>query len=168
MANDSRAQSEIYDAYRSSMLEVIRSRISRVDHVSDVLNMSFTVAFRKMHTFGFNGSFEGWLKTIARRTLYNYMVEENRKHRVTNDYRFRMDYSDTCNGLDNLYCRDLFSIIESLPNKTREVFKMFSFGGYTHENISNEVGIATGTSKWHVHEAKRYIKEEMRKRDMLN
>jgi RNA polymerase sigma-70 factor (ECF subfamily) len=43
----------------------------------------------------------------------------------------------------------------------RQVFNLFAIDGYTHKEIATMLGISEGTSKWHVHEARKKLKESL-------
>ena len=48
-------------------------------------------------------------------------------------------------------------LLQSLPETTRMVFNLFVTEGYTHKEIGQLLGISEGTSKWHLSEARRYL-----------
>jgi RNA polymerase sigma-70 factor (ECF subfamily) len=41
---------------------------------------------------------------------------------------------------------------------TGTVFNLYIYEGFTHKQISGQLGISEGTSKWHVSEAKKILK----------
>jgi RNA polymerase sigma-70 factor (ECF subfamily) len=53
---------------------------------------------------------------------------------------------------------DLEQALARLPEGAREVFVLFDVEGYSHEEIAGMVGIAPGTSKAHLHRARRLLK----------
>ena len=54
---------------------------------------------------------------------------------------------------------DIMSYVHELPKNTGVVFNLFVIDGYKHEEIARILGIAAGTSKWHLNEARRLLKE---------
>ena len=54
---------------------------------------------------------------------------------------------------------DIMSYVHELPKNTGVVFNLFVIDGYKHEEIARILGIAAGTSKWHLNEARRMLKE---------
>jgi RNA polymerase sigma-70 factor (ECF subfamily) len=48
-----------------------------------------------------------------------------------------------------------------LPVNSALVFNLFVIEGYRHEEIASIIGIAVGTSKWHLNEARRLLKEKI-------
>jgi RNA polymerase sigma-70 factor (ECF subfamily) len=53
----------------------------------------------------------------------------------------------------------VMEIINRLPAVTREVFNLFAIDGYAHKEIAAMLDISENTSKWHVHDARRRIRE---------
>jgi RNA polymerase sigma-70 factor (ECF subfamily) len=45
-------------------------------------------------------------------------------------------------------------MVNSLTDTTKEVFVKFAIEGYSHQEISGQLGIAEGTSKWHLNKAR--------------
>ena len=53
---------------------------------------------------------------------------------------------------------------------TREVFRLFAIEGYNHAEISEQLGISVGTSKWHLSTAREKLRAlilEENKSDLL-
>lgn len=56
---------------------------------------------------------------------------------------------------------DLEAGIASLPTRARAVLILHDIEGYRHEEIGEMMGIATGTSKAHLHRARNLLKEKL-------
>jgi RNA polymerase sigma-70 factor (ECF subfamily) len=56
---------------------------------------------------------------------------------------------------------DLETAIARLPEGARQVFVLHDVEGYKHEEIANLVGIAPGTSKAHLHRARKVLREQL-------
>jgi DNA-directed RNA polymerase specialized sigma24 family protein len=48
-----------------------------------------------------------------------------------------------------------------LPASTRAVFNMYVMEGYSHKEIGKILSISEGTSKWHLSEGRRVLKERI-------
>lgn len=62
------------------------------------------------------------------------------------------------NGLTNLYFKDLIHLLDQLPPATKKVFSLYAIEGYKHQEISDMLQISTGTSKWHLANARNKLK----------
>jgi RNA polymerase sigma-70 factor (ECF subfamily) len=54
---------------------------------------------------------------------------------------------------------ELLEYIRKLPPATQAVFNLFVFEGYSHKAIAEAAGISEGTSKWHLNEARKKLKQ---------
>jgi RNA polymerase sigma-70 factor (ECF subfamily) len=58
-------------------------------------------------------------------------------------------------------------MILKLPKATKLVFNLFAIDGYSHKEIAEQLEISTNTSKWHVKEARKKLKEQILKKQNL-
>ena len=58
---------------------------------------------------------------------------------------------------------DLEKAISTLPEQARIVFILHDVHGYKHNEIAEMVDIETGTSKAHLHRARKLLREELSK-----
>jgi RNA polymerase sigma-70 factor (ECF subfamily) len=61
----------------------------------------------------------------------------------------------------------LLTLINTLPETSRIVFNMYVLDGMTHDEIASALGISQGTSKWHLHEARKKIQLKLTKLSYL-
>ena len=54
---------------------------------------------------------------------------------------------------------ELLKLIQKLPMATQTVFNLYVIEGYNHREIGDILGISDGTSKWHLSEARRLLKQ---------
>ena len=59
--------------------------------------------------------------------------------------------------------RDLSDAVDRLPEGARHVFVLHAVFGYSHEEASNMLGIAPGTSKAQLHRARRLLAQQLTK-----
>jgi RNA polymerase sigma-70 factor (ECF subfamily) len=52
-------------------------------------------------------------------------------------------------------------LVHELPRNTGLVFNLFVLEGYKHQEIGSLLNISEGTSKWHLNEARRILKEKI-------
>jgi RNA polymerase sigma-70 factor (ECF subfamily) len=62
-----------------------------------------------------------------------------------------------------MHYEELIGLVQSLSDSTRSVFNMFVIDGMSHREISENLGISEGTSKWHLFEARRILKMKVEK-----
>lgn len=57
--------------------------------------------------------------------------------------------------------RDLSAAVDRLPQGARHVFVLHAVYGYSHDETSEMLGIAAGTSKAQLHRAKRLLAQQL-------
>lgn len=140
---------------------VVRRYIDHYEQAEEVLNNGFLRAFQKIEQYNFKGSFEGWLRKIVFHSVSDY-VKQNTKYNekillVEKDQHVHKDHAD------NMYYEQLLKLVQQLPDATRSVFNMYIMEGYSHKEIGKMLGISEGTSKWHLSEGRKILKEKIEK-----
>lgn len=127
----------------------------------DLAQEAFIRAWERLDTFRGESAFFSWLYRLT----FNV---------VLGDQRSRQRRSARVVALEDLASlpqpaaerrsglrADLEAAIAALPPGAREVFVLHDVEGYKHEEIAKMTGIATGTSKAHLHRARRLLREQL-------
>ena len=159
--NERGAQEAMYKQFYGRMMGVVRRYIDYPEQAEEVLNNGFLRAFQKIDQYTYKGSFEGWLRKIVFHAVADY-VKQHAKYNtqiilVEKDQLIKKDLAD------NLYYDQLLALIQTLPSSTRNVFNMYVLDGYPHKEIADILGISEGTSKWHLSEGRRILREKIEK-----
>ena len=162
--NERGAQEKLYRLFYPKMMSLVRRYIDHEEQAEEVLNNGYLRAFQKIKQYNFQGSFEGWIRKIVFHAVADY-VKQNAKYSsqillVEKDELVHKDHAD------KLYYDQLMQLVQSLPDATRAVFNMYVMDGLTHKEIGNIVGISEGTSKWHLSEGRRILKEKIEKLEL--
>jgi RNA polymerase sigma factor (sigma-70 family) len=159
--NERAAQEKLYKLFYPRMMSVVRRYIDSEMQAEEVLNNGFLRAFQKVQQYTFQGSFEGWLRKIVFHAVSDYVKQNTRYNEkivlVEKDEYVHKDHAD------RLYYNQLLEIVHTLPVATRTVFNMYVMEGYSHKEIGKIVGISEGTSKWHLSEGRRILKDKIEK-----
>lgn len=150
---DRLCQEKLYKYYFDRMIGIVRRYTSDQDAAISILNNGFLRAFRKIAQYSHKGSFEGWLRRIIIHAAADYF----REHKT--QLSSQLPENLTGPQPEPMVYKDLLQVLERLPNATRIVINLFIIEGYSHREIAAMLGISTGTSKWHVSEGKRLLKE---------
>ncbi|WP_188316083.1 RNA polymerase sigma factor [Chitinophaga agrisoli] len=158
--SDRLCQEKLYYLYFDRMLGVIRRYTTDQDQGVDILNNGFLRAFQKIAQYQHSGSFEGWLRRIIVHAVADYFrsAQAQQKERSVADVPEDLA---TVHADNRLEYKDLLQALELLPPTTRVVINLFIIDGYSHKEIATMLNISTGTSKWHVAEGKRLLKEHV-------
>jgi RNA polymerase sigma-70 factor (ECF subfamily) len=131
------------------------------DHAGALYNQAMLRVFTNIEQFSNRGEFLGWVRKV----VVNVCIDHCRTKA-----RFRLiEITDSCDYvlpvLPEVYHKlsgnDILNLIYELPKNTGLVFNLFVMEGYKHGEIAALLGISAGTSKWHLNEARRLLKEKI-------
>jgi len=162
--NERSAQEKLYRLFYPKMMALVRRYIDQDVQAEEIMNNGYLRAFQKIKQYNFQGSFEGWLRKIVFHAVADY-VKQNTKYSsqivlIEKDELVHKDHAD------KLYYDQLVQLVQALPDATRTVFNMYIMEGFTHREIGNILGISEGTSKWHLSEGRRVLKEKIEKLEL--
>ena len=135
------------------------------DTADELTQEVFVKAWEKLSSFHFESKFSSWLHSIAvnqflmmKRSekrftervgeLTEILTRENPQAKVKQGYDSRIDIEGA---------------LEKLPQQARMAFVLHDIEGYKHHEISKLMNIEVGTSKAHLHRARRMLREELTK-----
>ena len=154
---DPQAVRTLYERYAPRVFAVVR-RIAGDDELAqDYAQEAWIRAFRALPTFRGDARFSTWLHRIA----VNAALQAARKATTRN--RRRSDMPDeipvTPLRRDALLEERLEDAMDRLPEGMRQVLILHDVEGYTHEEIGEALGVATGTSKSQLSKARAKMRE---------
>ncbi len=165
------AQKILYDKYYKTMIAVCVRYLKSEDDASEVLNKAFLKVFAKLKQYRSEGSLEGWIKRIVIHTAID-SVRSNKAYRnkFIHTKEFELyglpDDEDISDSLpDNspaLTNEQIFELVKELPPATRIVFNLYVIDDFTHRQISEQLKISEGTSKWHLSNARKLLQEKIK------
>ena len=153
--NDRRCQEILYRKYFQRMIYMCRRYTDDPDIAMEIVNNGFLRVFKKLDTFSFKGSLEGWIRRIVYHSLSDYF-KKNSKYLQFLVFEER-DAVIEETALNNAYVEDILKMVDLLPPATQRIFKLYAIEGLTHPEISKKVNISIGTSKWHLSEARKKL-----------
>jgi RNA polymerase sigma-70 factor (ECF subfamily) len=159
--NERAAQENLYRMFYPRMMAVVRRYIDRDEQAEEVLNNGYLRAFQKIAQYTFQGSFEGWLRKIVFHAVSDY-VKQNARYNEKVVLAEKDEYVQKDHA-DRLYYNQLLKLVHGLPDATRAVFNMYVMEGYSHKEIGKMLNISEGTSKWHLSEGRRQLKDKIEK-----
>jgi RNA polymerase sigma-70 factor (ECF subfamily) len=157
---DSTAQRKVFDHYSGKMYAICCRYVKDKMEAEDVLVTAFTKVFDRIHQFKSEGSFEGWV----RRIMVNESLTWLRQHKymqVETEIEaadFEPDYQMLENHLE---AEDLMKLIDGLPAGYNMVFNLYAIEGYSHKEISEQLGINENTSKSQLSRARVYLQKQL-------
>jgi len=155
---DSRAQYKLYQLYSRAMYNLCMRLMNNREDAEDMLQESFTEAFRKLETFRYDATFGAWLKRIVINRCLNSLRRRNPDITSIDDFE-SYDKKEVEFEENQLDVKKIHRAVEKLPDGYRVVFSLYLLEGYDHGEISQIMGISESTSKTQLHRAKSKLKE---------
>ena len=160
-------QRALYKRYAAKMLTVCLRFVKRREEAEDILQEGFITVFDKLTQFKMQGSFEGWV----RRIMVNKAIENYRKASKVFpviDIDEVEDYFVTNESVTSaISSKELMEMIHELPPTYKMVFNLYAFEGMTHKEIAESLGIAEGTSKSNLSDARTLLKKKLARNTMI-
>lgn len=133
------------------------------DDADDVCQDAFLSALKRIGTLRDPAAFKGWLLSIVRNRSLSLLSNASRKAARP---------LDSCPGLSAGERSDqgmeavelegaLAEAMEELTAKQKEVFLLHDLGGMNHGEVSTELGISLGSSRVHLHMARKALRTRL-------
>lgn len=157
-------QQILYSKFAAKMYQVcLRYTHNNADDAKDVLQDGFVKVFKNLHKFRYDGSFEGWIRTIITRTALSQIREKNKKITSYNTDLLHAVKDTSLTVTDRLAEKDIISIVKKLPPGYQKIFMLYVVEGYNHREIAMMLNCSEGTSKSQLYRSKTRLQEILRK-----
>lgn len=159
------AYREIYDRYAKAMFNTCFRLVNNRADAEDLLQESFTDAFKNLHRFQHESTLGAWLKQIVVNRCISFLKRKRvRLIDIDNgtDLPAAPDWEDEDWQL-NLRVEAIHQGIRQLPDGYRTVLSLYLLEGYDHEEIAGILGLALSTTRTQYIRAKKRLLEHLQK-----
>ncbi len=126
----------------------------------EIVNNGLMRVYKKIDTFAFKGSLEGWVRRLVYHSIADYFRENSRyMHFLVFEER---DETVQETGHQSFYEEDILKVVRLLPPVSQEVFRLYAIEGFSHAEIADTLNMSEGTSKWHLSTARAKLREYLR------
>lgn len=132
-----------------------------VNLAEDLTQEVFIKAWEKLNTFRSESKFSTWLHSIAMNLFLMHLRKESRLSEREEKFYAGKSEVNAKLQIDNRI--DLENAIKKIPVHARAVLVYHDIEGYKHNEISEMMNIEIGTSKAHLHRARKILREELSK-----
>jgi RNA polymerase sigma-70 factor (ECF subfamily) len=150
---DLNALAALYDRYGRVAYALAYRILGEPEAAEDVVHDAFISAWRGATTYKSDrGNVRGWLLSIAhhravdvlrRKTTFRPAPLEAAEHRPAED-------DTAAEGIRNVEHASVRAALEALPPAQRRTIELAYFGGYTHVELAELMGVPLGTVKGRV------------------
>jgi RNA polymerase sigma-70 factor (ECF subfamily) len=142
---DSQAVRALYERYAPRVYAVVRRIAGDDDLAQDYAQEAWIRAIRALPTFRGDARFSTWLHRIAVNAALQAIRRAETRTRREAPMPEAVPVAPA--GGDALLQQRLEAALDHLPEGMREVLILHDVEGYTHEEIGDVLGVASGTSK---------------------
>lgn len=158
---DARAFEQLYRRYAARVHAVCLRLAGNRTLAEECTQDAFVKAWESLKSFRGDSSFGTWVHRIAVNTVLE-------RHRTQMRQAVWISHKDD-EILESVpapdsgpeHAMDLEQCIAELPAAARMVFVLFDVEGHSHEEIAEMTGLAVGTSKAHLHRARRMLRARL-------
>ena len=164
-AGNTYAFKQLYENNVNRVYAVCLRACQDPDAADELTQEVFIKAWEKLSTFHFESKFSSWLHSIAINQFLMMKRSEKRFSERVSELTHLMDNEQLNNKSKHHHDAriDIEQALEKLPEQARLAFVLHDIEGYKHHEISGIMNIEVGTSKAHLHRARKMLREELTK-----
>jgi len=171
--NRRESQKKLYNSFYSYGMAICDRYTKRKEDSIEIFNDSFLKIFKEIHRYKPSyademNSFKGWIRKIMIYTA----IDHNRKYHK-HDFNVELEKSiiylpaDDADAYDMISYDEIIGAIRELSPAYRTVINLFIIDGFSHEEISDQLGIAVGTSKSNLSKARQQLQKILKKDNQI-
>lgn len=160
--NNRSAQEKLYRYFYADMYRTCQRYTDDPHHALTILNDAFLKLFTSIDQYrASRGKFTPWFKTIVINTAIDHTRKLKKERLTINIEQVQEQGKDDFQLNYHWKQEEVLQHFKILPTVTRVVINMFAFDGYTHKDIAERLNISETTSRWHLAEARKRLKNSM-------
>ena len=165
---DRRAQTEFHKEHFAYMMSLAFEYTNQRDTALDWVSQAYVRIFLNLKKFDQERTLKPWMKVILKNVIHDDLRKRAREMARWVEERAE-DLPVNSMPTDSTQFSDLREVIDRELNHMGEEFKrvfvLHVVEGYSHKEIAAELGMAVGTSRWYLSEAKRKLQGWLTKND---
>ena len=155
------SQEQLYRFCYPAMMKICQRYTADLDAAGSIFNDAMLRVFKHIRTYKDEGKPMAWIKTIVVNCCLDAVKKQNKFRDHYPEHNTEIEIEIPPEVLNRVAAKEIRQFINGLPKATATVFNLYVYEGYTHLQIAQSLGISAGTSKWHLSEGKRLLKEKL-------
>ena len=160
---DTDALGELYKAYAKKMRGVCRRYISDEQVINDVLHDAFVIIFTSFDKLRDDRKAEAWMMSITRNVASKYKDYLMARPFVPLEEAESLPEPEAVADVRGVPLEDVQRLIERLPERYGQVFRLSVFEGLSHKEIAAMLGIEPHSSSSQLARVKRMLRGMMQR-----
>lgn len=160
----------LFEKYYSNLM-FYATRFVDEDEAEDIIQDVFFELWNRRNTVEFGEN----IKSFLYRSVYNKALNVIKHKAIVDTYNaeevqlqnsriefYQPDNMDVIRNIENIELRkEIYSAINSLPEKCREIFKLSYIYNHTNKEIAEILGISLRTVEAHMYKALKFLREKL-------
>jgi RNA polymerase sigma factor (sigma-70 family) len=162
---DRKSQEKLYRQFYGFAMGVCMRYTQSRDEALEIVNDSFLKVFTKGDQYDSKYPFKAWFRRIIVNTALDFYRSQQKHYFHENIEEAYEVSSNDSSPLSQLNHEEIIMLIQRLPSGYKMVFNLFVIDGFSHEEISNQLGISVGTSKSNLSRAREALRKMILKEE---
>ena len=146
VAGNREAQRALYEEYYAPLMAICQRYAGSEDEAMDLLHESFIKIYGKIDRYRTGTALLTWMRRITVNTAIDYYRRNVRRRTEDLETAYYVS-SDAPDVISQYSAREILAAVQRLPPTYRTIFNLFVVEGYSHREISEQLGITESTSR---------------------
>jgi RNA polymerase sigma factor (sigma-70 family) len=166
---DPRAQKDLFGACYPVLMAIATRYHTNEADAWHVVQEAFLKIATNLNRYRPDVPFEAWIRRIMVNVVIDDFRANQRYRKLVNMPGRELNAEPETEAValndaeHSLAMQDMYNLIQALPPVTRQVFNLSVIDGYPHAEIATLLGMKEGTSRWHLAEARKLLKQAIEK-----
>jgi len=156
---DRKSQEKLYRQFYGFAMGVCMRYTQIRDEALEIVNDGFLKIFTKGDQYDSKFPFKAWFRRIIVNTALDFYRSQQKHYFHENIEEAYEVSSNDSSPLSQLNHEEIIGLVQRLPSGYKMVFNLFVIDGFSHEEISNQLGISVGTSKSNLSRAREALRK---------
>jgi RNA polymerase sigma-70 factor (ECF subfamily) len=158
-----RSMTKIWNDNIGMARHLAKTFVSSNSEMDEVVCVGMTKAFKCLHQWNGSGPFQGWLRTVLRRTYINHSQDRRRKLETrptisSGEIEMYDRIDDSSKPGDFIATAIIMKGVKTLSRSQQRTFELVGIQQYTYEQAAAEIGTTPGTIKANMFDARQKLK----------
>ncbi len=154
-------QEALYFYCYAQMFAVCERYTNNRDDAAVLYNQGMLKVLTYINNYEYTGAFIGWVRRIMVNTCIDNCKKEIKYNVVPLDEKYEEQVFVDPSIDDKINSETVLRLIQALPKSTSLVFNLYAIEGFKLDEIAVALNITIGTTKWHVSEARKTLKQQL-------
>jgi RNA polymerase sigma-70 factor (ECF subfamily) len=150
---------ELYDAYCRAMFNTAFNFVKDDALAQDLTHEAFLKAFKRIDLYTGEATFGAWLKRIVINQCLDWLKKKRIETVEWKEGAYDGAEEDSWEVEEGIGMTDILKCIEGLPQKCRNVVKLYLLEGYDHQEVAQILEISEVASRSQLSRGKSRLKE---------